>query len=69
MQGLTIGESIRAIRLRKKMTQQELSDESGVGVAKIGRIERGDRPCRLKEVIAVLDALGYDLVIEKRFML
>jgi transcriptional regulator with XRE-family HTH domain len=38
-----LGETVKRLRLQRKMTQQELADASGLDIRYIGSIERGQR--------------------------
>lgn len=52
-----LGERIARTRLERNVTQAELGDQAGLGVATIQRLERGD-PVSLITWIRVLRALG-----------
>ena len=53
----SIGAQIRAIRLGKKMTQEQLAEAVGVGVTHISHIETGNIIPSLQVVIAIINAL------------
>lgn len=57
--GLTIGESIRTIRMRQKLSQSDVAARSGVCRNTISAIERGDMNVKLSTLIAIAEALGY----------
>jgi putative transcriptional regulator len=52
-----LGERISRTRLERNITQAELGEQAGLGVATIQRLERGD-PVSLITLIRVLRALG-----------
>ena len=53
-----LGKRIREARLKKKMTQEQLSEKAEKGAYYIGEIERGDKAPSLKGSVAIADALG-----------
>ena len=55
---MTIGERIRLARLNKKMSQQELSDKSGVAYKSLSRYELGTTIPPADALKAIADALG-----------
>lgn len=54
------GENVRAARLARGWTQEDLSQHSGLAVVQISRVERGKREIRLTTLLRLLDALGAD---------
>lgn len=48
-----IGAAIRERRNTKNMLMEDLARRSGVGFKVLSRIERGERPCRVPEMVAV----------------
>ncbi len=40
---LRFGQTVRELRLKRRMTQQELADKCGVDIRYIGALERGER--------------------------
>ena len=54
---LELGRRLGRTRLERNLTQAELGDEAGVGLATVQRLERG-RPARLTSLIRVLRTLG-----------
>jgi transcriptional regulator with XRE-family HTH domain len=52
------GQRVRAARLSKGWTQEELSARSGLAVVQISRIERGVREVRLTTILRLVDALA-----------
>lgn len=53
-----LGENIRALRLEKNLTQEQLAEISNLHRTYIGAIERGDRNVSLKNIIIISDALS-----------
>lgn len=53
-----IGDNLREARTRRLMTQQELADESGVGVTTIIRIERNQVDPQFRNIRKLARALG-----------
>ena len=63
----TLGERLREARRRAMLTQEELAEESGVGVATIIRIERGQLRTEphfgtLRKLASVLDINPHELL-------
>lgn len=52
-----IGSRIRAVRLERKMTQEQLADAVNLGVTHISHIETGSSIPSLQSFIAILNAL------------
>jgi transcriptional regulator with XRE-family HTH domain len=50
--------SLKAARLQKLLTQQELADKSGIRQETIARIERGHQAASLRTIRALSAALG-----------
>lgn len=62
-----IGCEIRRIRRISGLTQEELSERSGVSRGRIDAIENGRSDnMRFVTIVSLLDALGHDLRIERR---
>lgn len=61
-----IGRRIRILRLKNKMTQEELADEIDISVAFVSRVERGTVHINLKRLTQIAEILkvspGYLLV-------
>lgn len=55
---ISIGSRIRFYRLKQKRTLEDLSDETGISLQMLGRVERGERACSLKSLIAIANALN-----------
>ena len=60
-----ISEIIKA-RIEKKMTQSELAKITGISQPNITRFEKNIHSASLSTIIKILDALGYNLKIEKK---
>lgn len=56
-----IGEKIRATRIAKGLSQEELSYESDLPLSQIGRIERGENNPTISSLFAISKALKVDL--------
>lgn len=54
------GTNVRAARLERGWTQEELSAASGLAVVQISRIERGRREIRLTTLLRLVEALETD---------
>lgn len=57
----TLGERIRELRLKKDISQEELSNEAEVPLSQIGRIERGEVNPTISSLYVISQALGTDL--------
>ena len=57
---LYIGEKLRDTRKRKLLTQAQLAERSGVGIATIIRIERNQVEPRGSTIRKLAEALGVD---------
>jgi transcriptional regulator with XRE-family HTH domain len=53
-----IGLRIRDLREGAKLTQRQLADETGISQTMISRIEAGERPVRIDQVVSLSWALG-----------
>lgn len=53
----TIGARIRAVRLERKMTQEQLANAAGVGVTHISHIETGNSIPSLQAMVDIINAL------------
>lgn len=51
------GSNVRALRLEKGWTQEELADHSGLTSVQISRVERGVREVRLTTFVSLVKAL------------
>ena len=54
----TLGDNIRAIRIRLKISQEELADRAGVHRTYLGAIERGERNVSLANIVKIANSLG-----------
>jgi transcriptional regulator with XRE-family HTH domain len=54
----SVAANVRAIRLRKGLTQQELAEAAEMDVRHIQMIERGQHSLKLVTFLAVVDALA-----------
>jgi transcriptional regulator with XRE-family HTH domain len=54
----TLGAAIRARRTSLGLRQETVASRSGVDHNVLSRIERGVRPCRMTEFVAIADALN-----------
>jgi HTH-type transcriptional regulator/antitoxin HipB len=61
-----IGEAVRRIRRKGKISQRELGDKVGVRQATISSLESGEPGTQLRTLMDVLAALGLELVIRRR---
>ncbi len=61
-----IGKSVKKRRQAVGITQQNLALVSGTGVRFIVDLEKGKPTCHWGKVLAVLDALGLQVVLESR---
>jgi transcriptional regulator with XRE-family HTH domain len=52
------GENVRAARLARDWTQEDLADKADLAVVQVSRIERGVREVRLTTLVRLSDALG-----------
>jgi XRE family transcriptional regulator, regulator of sulfur utilization len=57
-----IGETIRALRLKKGWSQDLFADRSGLNGAHIGEIERGESNVTIQMLKTVADTLGVRIV-------
>lgn len=53
-----LGDNIRSLRLKKSLTQEQLSEICNLHRTYIGAIERGDRNVSLKNIIIIATALS-----------
>ena len=51
------GENVRAARLRRGWTQEDLAHEAGLSVVQVSRVERGVREVRLTTLTRLVGAL------------
>lgn len=55
-----LGANVRALRIRKKLTQEQLADLCDLHRTYIGAIERGNRNVSLKNIVIIAQALKVD---------
>jgi len=60
------GNEIRALRMGRRLTQQELADIIGVNRRVVGELERGKGSVRLEIALAAARALGLDVDLRRR---
>ncbi|MEK3732735.1 MULTISPECIES: helix-turn-helix domain-containing protein [Paenibacillus] len=61
MENKQLAQRIRAFRKLKGLTQQELSDRTGISLAVLGAIERGNRTAEDHQLATIADTLGISL--------
>lgn len=61
MENKQLAQRIRAFRKLKGLTQQELADRTGISLAVIGAVERGNRRPEEQVLIQIADVLGIAL--------
>lgn len=55
---LKLGQSIRYLRIKKRMAQDELGFKSGISTNSISAIERGNYNFKIKTLYRIAEALG-----------
>lgn len=58
MPGGTFGANLKAARLERGLSHDDLSDMAGIDAATVYRLEAGDRQPRLPTILRLADALG-----------
>lgn len=58
---MSIGETIKSIRLSKNWTQKQLADRMGVTQSWVGMYESGQRRPKMDTLVKIADALGVQL--------
>lgn len=61
MENMHLAQRIRAFRKLKGYTQQELAEKSGVSLAFLGAVERGNRRADDQILTKIADCLGITL--------
>lgn len=61
-----VGEQIEQARARQRLTQADLAALVGVSRTYISELEGGKETTHLRRLVAVLDALGLELVVQPR---
>lgn len=68
MDALRLGRSLRVLRIRRRLRQQDVADHAGISPSQYSRIERGELSrMPLRDVEAVCAALGADLDVRVRW--
>lgn len=62
----TIGKYVKSMRKQYHLTQQDLSEKSGVGLRFVRDLEQGKTTLRMDKVNQVLDLFGAELVPAKQ---
>jgi transcriptional regulator with XRE-family HTH domain len=60
MVAVKIGKSVRKFRIKRFMSQAELSKVAGISPAHLGRIERNEHDPHLSTIKKIAEALGVD---------
>ncbi len=55
-----IGRNLRRARKKKHLTQQDISDRTGISRATIGKYETGDVEIGITNFFSICDAIGCD---------
>ncbi len=67
MQLYEIGPKIRELRKEKSLTQEYLSNVSGISRVTLGKLERGEvSSISIKTLDIILDALSYEIDIKSK---
>ncbi len=66
LDSVQLGNSVRYKRKKDGLTQQDLAAIAGVGVRFVSELENGKPSVQLNTVLAVLAALGLQLVIVEK---
>ena len=61
--GTNVGESIRALRERRKMTRSELSEAAGISESHLKKIEAGARQPGINTYQRIIEILEVDIII------
>lgn len=61
-----IGYSIRRVRKKRKLSQQELASKSGVWQETISKIENGSPGTKLETIFDICAALDLELIVANR---
>ncbi len=56
-----VGRKIRSVRMARNLTQQDVSDVTGLPRASMSKVECGDQPVRLWELVLMADLFECDL--------
>ena len=55
-----LGSNVRALRIERKLTQEQLADLCDLHRTYVGAIERGDRNVSLKNIVIIAQALNVE---------
>ena len=55
-----LGDNVRALRIERKLTQEQLADLCDLHRTYVGAIERGDRNVSLKNIVIIAQALNVE---------
>lgn len=55
-----LGANVRALRIERKLTQEQLADLCDLHRTYVGAIERGDRNVSLKNIVIIAQALNVE---------
>lgn len=55
--------NVRALRLKKQITQERLAEMAGLHVNYLGSVERGERNVSIQNIEKIANALGVDIRI------
>ena len=58
LDNIVLGKRIREARLKRRLTQEQLSEKAEIGSYYLGEVERGVKTPSLKVFVAIADALG-----------
>jgi XRE family transcriptional regulator, regulator of sulfur utilization len=58
MPGDTFGDNLKAARLKRGLSHEDLSGMAGIDAATVYRLEAGDRQPRLPTILRLANALG-----------
>ena len=53
-----VGERLKKAKIKKKLTQENLSEQLGISVAFLSKVERGNSHVNLKRLSQICDILG-----------
>lgn len=67
MDDIAIGKTIRALRRKRHLTQEQFAERIGRSVSFMGHIERGSRKMSLETLLAIADALdvSVDAILDR----
>jgi len=61
-----LGNAIKRFRMKQKLTQEQISENSSVRQASISQLEKGARGIRLSTLFKILAAMDMEIVLRKR---